>query len=272
MMANIPPLLPGDPERKKTKDETTEMKGSEVVKSVAADSVSLGVSAEEKQPVNSLMEAAEAVLRQPRRVYYQVGESKRGSRLTLLLSFLGILGLLGYGFVVGTFSGGEQMWAAPVKVAGGVLASGIICLPSLYIFSCLAGSKASFRQVVGLVAGLIAIMTLLLVGFAPVAWVFSQSTESVTMMGFLHLMFWTVAMYFAAEFFKGGFQAMVVERENGVLKVWLTVFVVVVLQMSTALRPIIGTADTFLPDEKRFFVGHWFESFEKGVNQRGNRK
>ena len=74
-------------------------------------------------------------------------------------------------------------------------------------------------------------------------------------------------MYFAAEFFKGGFKAMVVERDNGVLKVWLTVFVVVVLQMSTALRPIIGPADSFLPDEKRFFIGHWFNSFETGVSR-----
>jgi len=264
MIVNTPPLLPGDPERKKSSD--TESR--DVVKSVDADAVALGTSVEEQQPVNTLMEAAEAVLRQPRRVYYQVGESA-GARLTLSLFALGILGLLGYGFVVGTFSGGEQMWAAPVKIAGGILASAIICLPSLYIFSCLTGSKASLRQIVGLVAGLIAIMTLLLIGFAPVAWVFSQSTESVTMMGFLHLMFWTVAMYFAAEFFKGGFKAMVVERDNGVLKVWLTVFLVVVLQMSTALRPIIGTGGSFLPVEKRFFIGHWFTSFETGVSRRG---
>jgi len=27
--------------------------------------------------------------------------------------------------------------------------------------------------------------------------------------------------------------------------------------MITALRPIIGTADTFLPQEKKFFVSHW---------------
>lgn len=260
MIVNTPPLLPGDPERKKSSEIT------EALNSDDTDAIALGSRVEEQQPVTSMMEAAEAVLRQPRRVYHQLGEAA-GARLTLSLFCLGILGLLGYGLVVGSFSGGDQMWAAPVKIAGGILASGIICLPSLYIFSCLTGSKASLRQIVGLVAGLIAIMTLLLIGFAPVAWVFSQSTESITMMGFLHLMFWTVAMYFAAEFFKGGFKAMVVERDNGVLKVWLTVFVVVVLQMSTALRPIIGPADSFLPDEKRFFIGHWFNSFETGVSR-----
>jgi hypothetical protein len=31
------------------------------------------------------------------------------------------------------------------------------------------------------------------------------------------------------------------------------------LQMMTALRPIIGKADTFFPTEKKFFVSHWFD-------------
>jgi hypothetical protein len=27
--------------------------------------------------------------------------------------------------------------------------------------------------------------------------------------------------------------------------------------MTAALRPIVGTADTFLPQEKKFFLSHW---------------
>jgi hypothetical protein len=27
--------------------------------------------------------------------------------------------------------------------------------------------------------------------------------------------------------------------------------------MTTALRPILGTADTFFPTEKEFFLAHW---------------
>jgi hypothetical protein len=29
--------------------------------------------------------------------------------------------------------------------------------------------------------------------------------------------------------------------------------------MTTALRPIVGTADTLLPEEKKFFASHWVE-------------
>ena len=34
------------------------------------------------------------------------------------------------------------------------------------------------------------------------------------------------------------------------------------LQMMTALRPLIGKADTFLPREKMFFVAHWFQNMD----------
>ena len=50
-----------------------------------------------------------------------------------------------YGVVTGTFSGGTQLWAAPIKIAGGLLISAAICLPSLYIFTCLSGSQGAFR-------------------------------------------------------------------------------------------------------------------------------
>ena len=58
----------------------------------------------------------------------------------------------------------------------------------------------------GLVAGLLALMTVLLIGFAPVAWVFSQSTSSLVAMGALHLAFWLVATVFGLRFLFAGFR------------------------------------------------------------------
>ncbi len=40
------------------------------------------------------------------------------------------------------------------------------------------------------------------------------------------------------------------------------IFVLVVLQMTTALRPIVGQAEAFLPQEKRFFLSHWLDSMK----------
>ena len=93
--------------------------------------------------------------------------------------FVSIVCSLIYGVVVGTFSGGQQLWIAPAKIAMGLMISALICLPSLYIFTCLSGSQARLVEVCGLLAGLLMLMTILLIGFAPAAWIFSQSTESI---------------------------------------------------------------------------------------------
>jgi hypothetical protein len=158
--------------------------------------------------------------------------------------------------VVGTFSMGTQLWAAPVKIAGGLVFSAVLCLPSLYIFACLSGSRARLVEIFGLVAGLLLLMTLLLVGFAPVAWLFSQSTASVTWMGALHLVFWLISTFFGLRFLEAGFSHSQARSRAG-LNTWIFIFVLVVLQMTTALRPIVGTDSDFLPKEKKFFLVHW---------------
>jgi len=35
------------------------------------------------------------------------------------------------------------------------------------------------------------------------------------------------------------------------------IFLLVAVQMTTALRPILGKSDTFLPKQKQFFLSHW---------------
>src|SRR4030095_13851568 len=101
----------------------------------------------------------------------------------------------------------------------------------------------------------------LLIGFAPVAWVFSQSTESIVAMGVLHLVFWFVATWFGLRFFYIGF-AHRSAKSSGALKIWIIIFVLVQLQMMTALRPMIGKADTFLPTKKKVFLTHWGENVD----------
>jgi hypothetical protein len=172
-----------------------------------------------------------------------------------------LLGAATYGLVVGTFSGGLQLWAAPLKVGFGLLLCAAICLPSLYVFACLTGATVRFSDVAGMVAGMAALMTLLLVSFAPVAWVFSQSTESITAMGTLHISFWLIATYFGARFMYRGMSRLGA-RGEGAFYFWMCLFVVVALQMTTALRPIVGQSDTVLPTEKKFFLEHWREHLQ----------
>ncbi len=215
---------------------------------------------EDREPVSGVLPAVEAILRQPRRILRQLRQEGHGSLIACLI-LIAVACSLVYGLVVGSFSRGDQLyqfWTAPVKIALGLVLSALICLPSLYIFSCLSGSPARLVEVFGVLAGVLALTTVLLIGFAPVAWVFSESTKSLPAISALHLFFWLVATYFGLRFLHTGF-AHLGAKSNGGVKVWVVIFLLVALQMTTALRPIVGTAPTFLPAEKKFFVNHWFE-------------
>jgi hypothetical protein len=72
-----------------------------------------------------------------------------------------------------------------------------------------------------------------------------------------------VATFFGWRFLRNGFTHLSA-KSGGALVVWMIIFVIVSLQMTTALRPILGTSETFLPTEKRFFLAHWFDTMDKG--------
>ena len=217
----------------------------------------------DRLPIPGVAGAIESILRQPRRVMYALGQPG-GAKVVVVMLLLAVFFALIYGAVIGTYSRGDQLWIAPLKVAGGLLVSALICLPSLYIFACLSGSRARLGEMAGLVAGLLLLMTLLLIGFAPVAWLFSESTNSIIWMGALHLIFWGIATAFGLRFLSTGFAATQA-RSRGGLYVWSIIFVMVALQMTTALRPILGTSDAFLPAEKKFFVKHRADSLKENV-------
>jgi hypothetical protein len=224
----------------------------------------LGEDPAERESIPNIVVAIESLLRQPRRLMFQLRQPGAGKLIAGML-LVAILCSAIYGVIVGSFSGGDQWWAAPVKVTCGLLISALICLPSLYIFTSLSGAQARLVEIFGLVIGLLMLMTILLIGFAPVAWLFSQSTQSLAWMGFLHLLFWGISTAFGLRFLQAGF-AHAKARSSSGLNTWALIFVLVVLQMTTALRPIVGpTQETFLPKEKVFFLTHWFKCMEAGA-------
>jgi hypothetical protein len=217
----------------------------------------LGDDPAERAAIPNAVVAIDAILRHPRRVMFQLRQPDAGKLIAMML-FVSVVCSLIYGVVAGTFSGGDQLWAAPAKIAAGLMISALICLPSLYIFTCLSGSQARLVEVFGLLAGLLMLTTILLIGFAPVAWIFSQSTDSLAWMGTLHLVFWFIAVIFGLRFLEAGFSHSEARSHAG-FHTWVIIFLLVALQMTTALRPILGTSDTFLPKEKQFFGTHWAE-------------
>jgi hypothetical protein len=199
------------------------------------------------------------LLKKPISLVHHLETSEEGGKLPVRLLAIATVSLAIFGLVVGNFSAGTQLWAAPLKIVGGVLFSALICLPSLYIFACLGGLNAKFRTVAGLLCALVALTALLLVGFAPVVWLFSVSSDSIVFMGFLLVALWILCAGFGLYLVKRAARALGMTN-TGHLAIWCTVFLLVTLQMPTTLRPIIGESDKLLNlEEKRFFLRYWGE-------------
>ena len=196
-----------------------------------------------------------SLLKRPGSLIYQLHQPGALALSGVLVVTAGVLLAL-YGLTVGSFSGGFQWWAAPLKTVAGTFLSALICLPSLYIFVSLSGAEVRLGPLCGVLAATLCLNALLLVGFAPVAWVFSQSTDSVAFMGTLHLCFWFVSMVFALRLL-WEMTEFVGARERGFLRLWFVIFIFVCFQMMTALRPFIARSDSFLPQTKLFFLSHW---------------
>jgi hypothetical protein len=183
------------------------------------------------------------------------------ARLLAMLAVTAIGGHLAYGLVVGSFSGGVQWWAAPAKILLGTILCGAICFPSLYIFATLSGAEVRAKHVLGLLLGLLALTAVFLVGFAPVAWVFSQSSTLVFFVGAIHLLVWGLSILVSVRVLQSSLKRWSSKRPELAL-VWTLIFVLTCCQMMTTLRPTVGSSDRFFDGQKKFFLQHYVETVE----------
>ncbi|MFM2171910.1 MAG: hypothetical protein RI957_2139 [Verrucomicrobiota bacterium] len=206
-----------------------------------------------------LRDLFEALLRRPHELARVFDGPAFGGILTKLLGIASV-SLLVFGFVLGCFSRHEQLWLAPLKVLSGMLFAALICYPSLYVFSTLAGARFSPKSLLLCLTGSLALGGMLLLGLAPALWIFVESTSSFGFIGFLALMAWIVAMFFSLRFIKDCANASG-KVNSGPVVVWSALFLLVTLQLSTTLRPLLGRSDQWIQvEEKRFFLEHWMNT------------
>jgi hypothetical protein len=202
------------------------------------------------------LSVAEALLKSPATL---VAELRGGPGMLLRLLVVGGASLLVVGLVAATFSGGLQVVFVPLKLVSGVLLAALICLPSLHIFSCLAGATQRFRETLGALLMGIALMGLLLLGFAPIAWIFSQTTSSVAVMGAIEVAFLAFSTLVGLGLVRRSLVALNQNKMRG-LGAWSVLFMVVLFQMTTTLRPLVGPDDGMVVHERLFFLTHWIRT------------
>lgn len=216
------------------------------------------------EDANKLSWLTENLLKDPLKVLTGFDRmSTVGFLVNILL--INIVCLSAYGVIVGSFSGGIQWYMSPIKIIVGLILAILFCYPSFYIFICLAGIDVKPGKALLVLLSAVSVFSILIVGFAPIAWVFSQSTSTVFFIGFFHLLFWLVSTLFGMRVLLKAASSLKCKNMFYPL-FWILIFLITSLQMITALRPMIGTADTILPKEKMFFMYQWGKLFSETID------
>jgi hypothetical protein len=168
-----------------------------------------------------------------------------------------------FGLSIGLFGGWEAAAMSVWKVPLIALCSMLLCFPSLFVFTAVMGSPMTLGQAFALGSACLAMTGLILVGLAPVAWLFSVSTASVGFVVMMAFVIWLVAMSFAGNFLGRAREVGLLKRGGGV-GIWFLILAVVTLQMTTVMRPILTAPkkdESGVTTEKKFFLRHFADSF-----------
>jgi hypothetical protein len=204
-----------------------------------------------------------ALLKAPQTVSHSIANQKGLLRSAGLLLGVAVVCHAIFGLAVGLFGGISVGVMDMVKVPLAAVCALLLCFPSLYVFACVAGSPLSLSQTVMLGCSCLAMVGLLLVGLAPVAWLFAVSTQSLPFVVMLAFLIWLIALSFAARYVGKLKVNPLFQRQSGIM-LWLIILMVVTLQMATCMRPMLTKPDRgWWTSEKMFFLTHFGSTFEK---------
>ncbi|MBD2093017.1 hypothetical protein H6F67_24525 [Microcoleus sp. FACHB-1515] len=170
-----------------------------------------------------------------------------------------------YGAIIGTFHSPLQAISSAVKLPALYLITLLVCLPTLYIFNALFGSKQTIAQHFTYLLTAVAVISILLCGFAPVTLFFLITVNDYSFFLLLNVAIFALTGILGVSFL---YQVMkpIADGEQGakvrrsILRFWLILYGFVGSQLGWTLRPFFGSAgqfELFRSREGSFFSGVW---------------
>lgn len=170
------------------------------------------------------------------------------SKVTALLVCSSIFFAI-YGTIIGSFNGWMQALSAGVKLPALYLITLIICFPTLYFFNILFGSRKTFGQHFAMLLTSVAVISVLLFSFAPIALFFLISTHNYQFFKLLNVVIFAASGLIGVNFLYQGMQLMSEQDTEGlatrrkILRFWLILYAFVGCQLGWTLRPFFGKPD-----------------------------
>ena len=199
-----------------------------------------------------------------------VGGVSLGTRIAASLA-AAAAGFALFFFAAGFFASWQVALLDAVKGAGIALFAFALCLPSLYVFSCVSGATLRAGQIVAAGAACLAMAGMLLAALAPVLWLFAVSSSSAAFVVVLAVLLAIPAASYAMRP-AAGLQRVGGIRTSAGLRLWFAVLAIVALQTVTLLRPMLAapaapdaegadpaakTAEKSPEPKKMFFLEHF---------------
>jgi hypothetical protein len=187
----------------------------------------------------------EWLLKYREHLFEDIVERRNLGRYILDAFLVTLLGSIFYGLVVGICIGGWQILFDPIKLPWVLILTLLLCLPSLYVFSCYRGSRLDLLQTCALAFSSTAVVATILIGFAPIVWFFMFTAPGSHHFAVLiNVAVFAVAGIFGVQFQLRGTRALHPTPDG-----------LVGAQMAWLLRPYFTPTDVFIrPRAGNFFV------------------
>ena len=169
-----------------------------------------------------------------------------------------------YGAIIGSTNGALQMLSSAFKLPALYLLTLLICLPTLYFLDIIFGSKRTFGQYVALLMASMAMISVMLFGFAPVTLFFRLSINDYRFFLLLNIVVLSLTGLIGIKFFYRSMMSLI-EKEpeslpnrHKLVKAWLFLYGFVGSQLGWTLRPFFGSPELpfslFREIESNFYI------------------
>lgn len=151
-----------------------------------------------------------------------------------------------YGAVMGSTHSLLQTLSSAIKLPALFLATLFVCVPSLYFFSLLFGSKQSLRQNMTLILTAVTVTAVLLLSLAPITMFFRLTTSQYQFFKLLNVGIFAISGLMGVVFLYQGMKVVSGSDAEGantrkwVMIIWMFVYAFVGSQMAWTIRPFIG--------------------------------
>lgn len=169
-----------------------------------------------------------------------------------------------YGAIIGSTNGGLQMLSSAFKLPALYLLTLLICLPTLFFLDIIFGSKRTFNQYLALLMASMAMISVMLFGFAPVTLFFRLSINDYDFFRLLNIVVLATTGFIGIKFFYSSMISLIAKETESsdnrykLITAWLFLYGFVGSQLGWTLRPFFSSANApfalFREIESNFYV------------------